>query len=167
MKNKLLLSICLTAFTMRAADLPETGKSYEALFPFDQMMREFVKENEIPGAALAVAKEGRLVYARGFGWADRENRKPVQPHSLFRIASISKPITAVAILRLVDKGKLKLDDKAFALLSHKPHLGKDTKVDPRLKEVTIRHLLQHRGLLDGSLVDEPGRHEPPERHRFR
>ena len=130
---------------MWAADLPETGKSYEPLLPFDQMMREFVRENEIPGAALAVAKEGRLVYARGFGWADRENKKPVQPHSLFRVASISKPITAVAILRLVDQDKLKLNDKAFALLPHKPQLAKGTKVDPRLKKITIRHLLQHRG----------------------
>ena len=135
----------LTAFHMLAAAVPETGKTHKALEPFDQMMREFVRENEIPGAALAVAKDGRLLYARGFGWADRENRKPVQPHSLFRIASISKPITAVAILRLVEEGKIKLDDKAFALLPHKPHLAKDAKVDARLKQVTIRHLLQHRG----------------------
>jgi len=145
MKKKLLSLICFTAFMAQAAALPETGKSYKALLPFDQMMRDFVRENEIPGAALAVAKDGRLLYARGFGWADRENRKPVQPHSLFRIASISKPITAVAILRLVDKGKLKLAEKAFALLPHKPHLRRGAKVDPRLKQITIRHLLQHRG----------------------
>jgi len=135
----------LTAFHVLAAAVPETGKTHKALEPFDQMMREFVRENEIPGAALAVAKDDRLLYARGFGWADRENRKPVQPHSLFRTASISKPITAVAILRLVEEGKLKLDGKAFALLPHKPHLAKDAKVDARLKQITIRHLLQHRG----------------------
>jgi len=145
MKRKLLSLICLTAFIVKSADLPETGKSYKALLPFDQMMRNFVRKNEIPGAALAVAQDGRLIYARGFGWADRENKKLVQPSSLFRIASISKPITAVAILRLVDQGKLKLDDKAFALLPHKPHLRKDAKADPRLKQITIRHLLQHRG----------------------
>ena len=144
MKSKLLSLICLTTFIAQSADLPETGKSYKALLPFDQMMRNFVRKNEIPGAALAVAQDGRLIYARGFGWADRENKKLVQPSSLFRIASISKPITAVAILRLVDQGKLKLDDKAFALLPHKPHLHKGAKVDPRLKQITIRHLLQHR-----------------------
>jgi len=135
----------LTIFHALAAAVPETGKTHKALRPFDQMMRDFVRENEIPGVALAVAKDGRLIYARGFGWADRENQEPVQPHSLFRIASISKPITAVAILRLVEEGKLKLDDKAFALLSHKPHLNKDAKMDARLKQITIRHLLQHRG----------------------
>ncbi len=135
----------LATFHALAAAIPETGKTHKALGPFDQMMRDFVRENEIPGVALAVAKDSRLLYARGFGWADRKNRKPVQPHSLFRIASISKPITAVAILRLAQGGKLKLDDKAFPLLPHKPHLRKDVKVDARLKQITIRHLLQHRG----------------------
>jgi len=128
-----------------AAPLPETGKSFKTLRPFDLMMRRFVRDNEIPGAALAVAKDGRLLYARGFGWADRRNKTPVQPHSLFRIASISKPITAVAILRLVDQGKLKLDGKAFARLPHKPLQRKGAKLDPRLNQITIRHLLQHRG----------------------
>jgi len=108
-------------------------------------MRRFVSKNKIPGAALAVAKDGRLLYARGFGWSDRESKIRVQPHSLFRIASISKPITAVAILRLVDQSKLKLDDKAFAKLPHKPLQRKGAKLDPRLNQITIRHLLQHRG----------------------
>ena len=145
-KNKsfAILFFLTTLYTLAAA-IPETGRYFKELLPFDQMMREFVRENEIPGAALAVAKDDRLLYARGFGWADRENMKPVQPHSLFRIASISKPITAVAILRLAEGRKLKLDDKAFALLPHKPHLVKGTKVDVRLKQITIRHLLQHRG----------------------
>ena len=145
MKKIPVILFFITAFHASAAPAPETGKSFKTLEPFDQMMRDFVRENEIPGAALAVAKDGRLLYARGFGWADRENRKPTQPHSLFRIASISKPITAVAILRLIEEGRIKLDDKAFALLPHKPHLAKDVKADTRLNQITIRHLLQHRG----------------------
>ena len=56
-------------------------------------------------------KDGRLVYARGFGYADIGKKQPVTPKSLFRIASISKPITAVAILQLVEKKELSLDDK--------------------------------------------------------
>jgi len=145
MKKIPAILFLLAAVANACKIIPETGKSYKALEPFDRMMHTFIRENEIPGAALAVAKDGRLLYARGFGWADRENRKPVQPHSLFRIASISKPITAVTILRLVEEGKFKLDDKAFALLPHKPHMRKDAKVDARLKQITIRHLLQHRG----------------------
>jgi len=145
MKKIPAILFLLAAVANACKIIPETGKSYKALEPFDRMMHTFIRENEIPGGALAVAKDGRLLYARGFGWADRENKKPVQPHSLFRIASISKPITAVAVLRLVEEGKLKLDDRAFALLPHKPHLSKGGKVDARLEQITIRHLLQHRG----------------------
>ena len=55
-------------------------------------MARFMAENRPPGAAVAVARNGRLVYARGFGYANLETREPVQPGSLFRIASVSKPI---------------------------------------------------------------------------
>ena len=63
-------------------------------------------------------RQGRLVYARGFGYADVERHEPVQPDTLFRIASISKPITAAAILKLVDDGRLELDDRVFAICRH-------------------------------------------------
>ncbi len=74
------------------------GRQFAELKPFDELMERFVRDNEIPGAALAVAKDGRLVYARGFGHADIEQQHPVQPESLFRIASISKSFTATATL---------------------------------------------------------------------
>ena len=108
-------------------------------------MEGFVRDNELPGAALAVAKDGRLGYARGFGYADVEQKQSVQPESLFRIASISKPFTAVATLQLVEKGRLGLNDPVFGLLPHKPHLAMGDTVDPRLGQVTIAHLLRHQG----------------------
>ena len=122
-----------------------TGRQFAELKPFDELMEAFVRDNELPGAALAVAKDGRLVYARGFGYADIEQQQPVQPESLFRIASISKPFTAVATLQLVEQGKLRLNDSVFGLLPHKPHLTKGDTVDPRLGQVTIAHLLRHQG----------------------
>ena len=128
-----------------ANKLPETGKSVPELVSFDELMRSFVQQNEIPGGALAVAKDGRLVYARGFGYANRAKNKPVKPESLFRIASISKPLTAVATLQLIERGKLKLDDSVFNLLSHKAHLPKGGKVDSRLKDITLAHLMRHQG----------------------
>ena len=73
---------------------------------FDQVMNDFMIERKVPGGALAVVKDRRLVYARGYGWANREQRIAVQPTSLFRIASISKPFTAVAVLKLVEQGKV-------------------------------------------------------------
>src|SRR5687767_14730117 len=95
----------------KATALPVTGESVPELAPFDELLLAFLQENEIAGASLAITKDGRLIYARGFGWADADGQVKVSPASLFRIASLSKPITAVAILMLIERGKLKLDDK--------------------------------------------------------
>ena len=114
-----------------------------ALKSFDETMEAQLRVQKLPGASLAVVKDGRLVYAKGFGLGDVVNKAPVEPASLFRIASLSKSITAVAVLKLVQDGKLDLDAKAFALLDLKP--VDETKVDPRLKDVTVLHLLQHTG----------------------
>lgn len=135
--------------------LVETGEAFEQLVSFDELMRTFVRDNQIPGAALAVGRQGRLVYARGFGYADVQRKRPVQPDSLFRIASISKPITAVTIMRLVDQGKLKLGDRVFDLLPHEPHLPHGGQPDPRLQQITIRQLLQHTGGWDRDVSIDP------------
>ena len=84
-----------------------------------------------------------------------ENRTPVEPDSLFRIASISKPITAVAVLQLVERGKLSLDDKAFGLLKLEPLLADGAKFDERLNDITIRQLLQHTAGFDREASIEP------------
>ncbi len=82
--------------------------------------------------------------ARGYGLADVEQQEPVYPKSLFRIASVSKPITSVAILKLVENGKLSLDDKAFILIDDFQSLDGMT-VDSRIYDISIRQLLQHSG----------------------
>jgi N-acyl-D-amino-acid deacylase len=112
---------------------------HRELAGFDVMMADFLKENRAPGASLAISKDGRLVYARGFGLADRESGEAVAPESLFRIASIAKPFTAVAVLRLAGQGRLSLDGSAWELLQ----LAEPA--DRRWKRVTILHLLQHTG----------------------
>jgi CubicO group peptidase (beta-lactamase class C family) len=128
---------------VRADDpkIPATGPTDARLESFDKMMVDFLEAHpKIPGAAIAVAKDGRLVYSRGFGYAD--GKMKVEADSKFRIASISKPITAVAILRLVEQGKLKLDDLVFDVLDlAEPKKG----FDPRWRKITIRNLLQHTG----------------------
>jgi N-acyl-D-amino-acid deacylase len=116
-----------------------------AVAELDKLFPQFMSEHGVPGCAVAVAKGGKLVYSRGFGFADVTTREPIQPTSLFRIASISKPITAVAVLQLIEQGKLKLDDKVFDILDDKPLLLEEAKFDERQKEITIRNLLEHRG----------------------
>lgn len=110
---------------------------------FDREMEAFMSPRQIPGGALAVVKDGRLVYARGYGWTDREQKIPTKPDSLFRIASVSKPITAVAVLKLIEEGRLALDTKAFELLNMRPAVASFRDPEPRLRQITIQHLLQH------------------------
>jgi N-acyl-D-amino-acid deacylase len=97
----------------------------------------------IPGAQLAIANDDRLIYNRGFGYASVEDGTVVEPDMLFRIASTSKPITAVAILMLVDAGDLTLDTPVFPLLGYE--LPPDAPFDARLDSVTVEHLLVHAG----------------------
>lgn len=134
---------------------PMTGATDARLAPFDDLLSGFIREREVPGAALAVSKQGRLVYSRGVGYADVDAKTPVEPDALFRIASISKPITAVAVLQLVEQGRLQLDDRVTNLLDVEPWLLPGSHVDPRLADVTVLHLLQHTGGWDrdASLVD--------------
>ncbi|MCA9020027.1 MAG: serine hydrolase, partial [Planctomycetaceae bacterium] len=96
--------------------IPMTGLNQKEMTSLDEAIKDFMMLHNPPGMAVAVSYRGRLVYARGFGYADKETKTPVQPDSQFRIASISKPITAVAILKLVEQGKLKLDDRVFDIL---------------------------------------------------
>jgi N-acyl-D-amino-acid deacylase len=136
--------------------LAGTGSSRAdpGLGSFDRMMGEFMEKHHPPGAALAVTDHGRLIYARGFGQADTEQGRPVSPTSLFRIASISKPITAVAVLRLAEQGKLSLADRVFDLLKYEPPNGSGP-ADERLHAVTVRLLLQHRGGWDRDVSFDP------------
>ncbi len=122
-----------------------TGHPVTAMAEVDEVLQTFIRDQKIPGASLAITDQGRLVYARGFGYADVGKRESASPESLFRIASISKPITAVAILNLVDQRKLSLEDKVFELLEYEPHLDEKAAFDERHHNITIRHLLQHRG----------------------
>jgi N-acyl-D-amino-acid deacylase len=96
---------------------------------------------------------GRLVYARGFGYADKDAKTPMRPDTLQRIASISKPITAVAVLQLVERGRLKLDDRVLDVL--KLDTADGVPHDPRWRDVTVRHLLHHTGGWDREASFDP------------
>jgi CubicO group peptidase (beta-lactamase class C family) len=138
-------------------DLPISGKANPNLASFDRVMEKVVRAHHVPGAALAVARNGRLVYARGYGYADLDKKEPVAPNALFRIASVTKPFTAAAVLQLVERGKLHLNDKVFHVLELKAPTSDDpnVKFDQRWKNVTILDLLQHRGGWDSDKSFDP------------
>jgi len=109
-----------------------------------------------------------LLLARGYGFANRERRAVVEPTSLFRLASLSKTITAVAVLQLVGEGRLELDDRVLPILGE---IGPraDRITDVRVRDITVRHLLQHTGGFDrersGDVVFLPYAAEAAQRQR--
>ncbi len=110
----------------------------------DQFMAGVMNTYGVLGASVAITHNGQLILARGYGLMDQANNVPTQPDTLYRIASCSKTITAVAIMHLVEQGKLDLDQPAFAVVPDLQAPGGQDK-DPRLATITIRELLEHSG----------------------
>lgn len=111
----------------------------------DKSFERFREQNYLKGLAVAIVKDERLIYAKGYGYSDVEAKIQASPFQLFRIASVSKLITATAIMKLVENGKIKLDSKVFG----KYGILNDDKYlpvrDNRLENITIRNLLNHSG----------------------
>lgn len=134
-------------FTIRqlgaAATVPVSGPAVPQLAALDTKMLALLKEfgdpaGALPGGALAVSYQGRLVYARGFGYADLSTLESVQPDSIFRLASISKLITVAAYERLVSTGRLNPNTGAVGLLGLSPPPGQQIHSD--WSTMTVAHL---------------------------
>jgi N-acyl-D-amino-acid deacylase len=138
-------------FSLLAAPPVVTGDCPAGFERFDEIMKQALEDSSATGAALAIAKEGRLVYARGFGHMGNDTRKPVLPTSLFRIASASKPFTVAAICALIEQGKLRLDDTIIERLPVKV----PESIDLRWRKITVLHLVAHRGGFDRSKSGDP------------
>ncbi len=111
----------------------------------EKSVRSFMRRWEIRGASVALAREGKLVYARGFGFADAEEMIETEPYHRFRIASISKLITAVAIMTLCEDGHLSVNDKVFGPTGILNDSVFANPKDKRVYSITVGHLLGHRG----------------------
>src|SRR5438270_898876 len=112
--------------------------------------QSFAKRRSCPACRHATwnhrppAHTARVARTRGDGYADPENSdEAVQPDSIFAIASLSKAITATAVLRLVDEGRLNLDDPVFPMLNLPPPTFPGAQPDPRLTNITVRQCLNH------------------------
>jgi CubicO group peptidase (beta-lactamase class C family) len=109
----------------------------------DALLSGVIRTND-PGLAVLVAQDGKILFEKGYGLADRAHHVPVIPQTTFRIGSITKQFTASAILKLQEEGKLSVGDK----------LSKYIPDFPRGDEVTLRHLLTHTSGIH-SYTDEP------------
>jgi CubicO group peptidase (beta-lactamase class C family) len=138
----------------RAQSLPTAATGTDQV---DRYIEEQMKRRGIPGLSLAIIQDGKIVKAKGYGFADRDKKTPVTASTLFQAGSISKSVAALGALYLVEQGKLSLDEDVN-------HRLKTWKVPEnsftREKKVTLRRLLSHTAGLTvhgfpGYAVDRP------------
>src|SRR2546423_2083320 len=119
------------------------------LAPIDRFMQQYVDSGQIAGAVGLVLQDGRVVYQHAVGWLDKESGRRMTPDALFRIASQTKAITTVAVLSLVEEGRLALGDPVGRYIPAFAHTTVATKSDtglitkPAARPITIRDLLTH------------------------
>ena len=147
MKRLVLGAVLLMALTTLEARAEPTGSALPGLEPYDALMTTLLEKWNVAGAGLAVARGNQLLLVRGYGLASKEHKVAVEPASLFRLGSLSKTITAVAVLQLVEAGRLKLDDPVLPILGDVGPRA-DRITDTRVRDITVHHLLQHSGGFD-------------------
>ena len=110
---------------------------------FDKDIEKFLNRWDIKGASVAVMKDNRLIYSKGYGVTNEETQESVRTKHLFRIASASKLITAITIMKMVDDGIIDLEENIFGengIFSHFNEMK-----DPKHKNIKVKHLLNHKG----------------------
>lgn len=148
-----LAALLVIAAPAATEDRPTSGSRIPGYESVDQAVLKFMDRVDATAATVAVSRDGRIVYSRGFGWLDQDKKVPVPVDALMRIGSATKPITRAAVLAAVRAKRLGLDTKAFELIGAKRPDGKD--LDPDLRQITVGHLLDHRGGWDREATFDP------------
>ena len=136
----LLLSVLSS---VRAVDIPVSGAGTDLFRPLDDRFSGWMERNQIPGGTLVISFRGKLIHARGFGYADVEKGIRFQPTTVFRYGSTAKWMTAMAYMRLVEMGKLKLDSSVGESKALDDVLPVENR-DSRWGKLTFRQLLSHK-----------------------
>jgi CubicO group peptidase (beta-lactamase class C family) len=160
MKRKLLIGIvAVTVFAFALPIFAQTGVPAGSMSQCDTQMQTILTNYQIPGATFALTKDGKLIYMRAFGTANQTGTEVTQPYHMFRIASISKTITSIAIMKLIENGQLSLSDKPFGpggILNADPYFANANVTDPRVYNITIQNLLEHSAGWNRDLPMPPG-----------
>ncbi len=135
-----LLALLATASGLGAEPQPGDRGTPPAVAGIRERMSRFVHDREIAGAVTLVATPDRIVHLDATGKADIASDRPMRPDTIFWIASMTKPITATAVLMLQEEGKLSVDDPVE---KHIPEFARLKTADGKPARVTIRHLLTH------------------------
>jgi CubicO group peptidase (beta-lactamase class C family) len=124
----------------------------EARSRIDAAIDKAITEQRLVGAVVLISRDGKLVYQRAVGLADREAKRPMQVSTVFRLSSVSKPIVSAAALALVDQGKLSLDDPVTKWLPEfRPKLASG-----EAPTITVRQLLTHTSGLGYKFAEKTG-----------
>jgi CubicO group peptidase (beta-lactamase class C family) len=149
--------VSVNALNQFAAIFQNVGFTNAQLSAIDTIVNKRLSDYSVPGISIAIAKEGRLVFAKGYGLAKEFPEVKMTSKNVFRLASVSKPITSVGIMRLVEQGKLNLAWKVFGPGAV---LGDDYKTPGQpyktwVQDITIDHLLHHTAGGWGNAANDP------------
>jgi len=173
-----IITLFLIHGTVYAASLtpgvvsPETvGLSSERLARIDRTFQDLVDQGKIAGVSLLIGRQGQVAYRRDLGFMDVESQKAMAPDAIFRIASMTKALTSVAVLQLLEQGRFLLDEPAArfipVLKTMRVMDPNQTGADPNqprtvplVRDITIRDLLRHTSGICGLMFmqNEPWNH---------
>jgi CubicO group peptidase (beta-lactamase class C family) len=147
----------LHPFTVLATNLEKQPTPTEReISTIAEIARQFMDQYLAPGLSVAIARHGQFVYQYGFGYTDNTSGEQITPSHLFRIASVTKPITSVAIFSLIEQNRLRLNDLVFGSRGLLQFDYSDGKSYPELVDrITIYHLLTHTCGGWGNDADDP------------
>ncbi|MBL7848235.1 MAG: beta-lactamase family protein [Cyclobacteriaceae bacterium] len=166
MKHSLIVFLILLSLTLKAQNFvpgkpAENGLSPERLARIDQLVTEHVDKKWVNGAVVMVARNGKIVYHKSFGYSDVEKGVAMKKDDIFRIASQSKAITALAVMMLFEEGKFLLDEpiskyipefKSPKVLQNLNWADTSYTTQPAKNEITIRQLLTHTSGIDYAAI---------------
>src|SRR5215208_7510810 len=149
-----LLALAVLAPAQEIAKPAEVGFSAERLDRITQRLKDDIQKGTIPGAVLMIVRNGKVAYFESMGVVDPETKAPMRKDAIFRIYSMSKPITSVAVMMLYEQGRLSLDEPVAKYIPafKDMKVGVETKGEdgkPKLdlvaarKPITIQDLLRH------------------------
>ncbi|MFC2166129.1 serine hydrolase domain-containing protein, partial [Acidobacteriota bacterium] len=128
---------CTQPEEQSGGDIIESTLGSEIEAKLEPIIKNVIETYDLPGLAIGIVNENKIVYARGFGYKHIETRKPITATTLFHMASISKPFVATAVMQLVEQGKIDLEAPVTKYL---PYFKLD---DERYKDITIQQMLSH------------------------
>ncbi|MEO8619959.1 MAG: serine hydrolase domain-containing protein [bacterium] len=145
----LVVALPFAANAQRASASTKFGFAPDRLARIDRFMQQYVDSNRIAGAVGLVLRDGKVVYEHSVGWSSVESSRRMAPDAIFRIASQSKALTSVAVLMLVEEGRIALGDNVSRFIPAYAHTTVALRADsgrtvvPAKRQITIKDLLTH------------------------